>query len=358
MTGYERIKATIEHRKTDRIPIALAAPWTHTIERWHREGMPEDADANEFFGIDDVITNIGAFNCYMQKVFEYTVYEETEEYRYFLGGYGDKSKYWKQGEQPMNVLDYSIKTREDWDGCKWALDVSDERVNKNFFASAREARAKGHLIALSFIDHYWFSYNILGIENLCIQMATNADFVHDIYQTHTDFTFGMLEKVMKSGFDFDAVYVFSDMGYKAGPFFSPDYYERFLAPYYKRYKKFCTDNGMHFLIHTDGNMNKLLPNFIAGGFELINPVEARAGMDVRQLLPKYGKDITFFGNINADIVARGSDEEIEEEVRSKLEAAKKFGGAFILALDHSTPPTISIEKNRFLIECARKHACY
>ena len=154
MTGYERIKATIEHEKTDRIPIALAVPWQHTIARWHKEGMPEDADANEFFGIDDVITNVGAFDCYLSKAFKYTIYEETEEYTYFLGGFGDKSKMWKDGEQPMSVLDYSIKTFDDWKKCKWALDVSDGRLNKDFVENARKARAKGHLVALSFVDHY------------------------------------------------------------------------------------------------------------------------------------------------------------------------------------------------------------
>ena len=55
MTAYERIKLTLEHKKADRVPIALAWPWKHTVERWHNEGMPQDVDAEEFFGIDDVI---------------------------------------------------------------------------------------------------------------------------------------------------------------------------------------------------------------------------------------------------------------------------------------------------------------
>jgi uroporphyrinogen-III decarboxylase len=80
-------------------------------------------------------------------------------------------------------------------------------------------------------------------------------------------------------------------------------------------------------------------------------------MDVRTLKPAYGRDITFFGNISALTISDGTDEEIEEEVRSKVEAAKP-GGGYIFCIDHSTPPGVSLRNNRFMFECARKYAHY
>ena len=56
MTSRERFTRMFEHREADRIPIQVG-PWKTTIERWRREGMPEDADVADYFDLDHV-TNI------------------------------------------------------------------------------------------------------------------------------------------------------------------------------------------------------------------------------------------------------------------------------------------------------------
>ena len=57
MTSRERIARVMQHEEPDRVPI-LDGPWGATVERWHREGMPEDVDWCDFFGVDKV-GNIG-----------------------------------------------------------------------------------------------------------------------------------------------------------------------------------------------------------------------------------------------------------------------------------------------------------
>jgi uroporphyrinogen decarboxylase len=48
MTSYERFKRMYEHREADRIPV-IDIPWRTTIERWHKEGMPEGISYVDFF---------------------------------------------------------------------------------------------------------------------------------------------------------------------------------------------------------------------------------------------------------------------------------------------------------------------
>ena len=43
MTSWERFKRMYEHREADRIPI-IDEPWSGTLRRWRREGMPEGMD--------------------------------------------------------------------------------------------------------------------------------------------------------------------------------------------------------------------------------------------------------------------------------------------------------------------------
>lgn len=113
-------------------------------------------------------------------------------------------------------------------------------------------------------------------------------------------------------------------------------------------------DGGHVFFHSDGNVEKLIPGFIKSGFDAVQPLEARAGNDVRKYKNIFGQNICLFGNISADILAKGNREEIEEEVRSKVLKAKE-GGGYIYHSDHSIPPTISLENFRFAIECAKKY---
>ena len=50
------------------------------------------------------------------------------------------------------------------------------------------------------------------------------------------------------------------------------------------------------IMHCDGDVHEFIPLLIEAGFDCIQPLEARAGNDVRKLKGQYGKDIAFFGN--------------------------------------------------------------
>lgn len=51
MTGKERVLLALNHKEPDRIPIQ-DSPWSATIKRWRKEGLPEDADVSEYFGFE------------------------------------------------------------------------------------------------------------------------------------------------------------------------------------------------------------------------------------------------------------------------------------------------------------------
>ena len=49
MTTYERMRRMYAHEEADRVPVT-DDPWSSTLERWHREGMPEDVRFEDYFG--------------------------------------------------------------------------------------------------------------------------------------------------------------------------------------------------------------------------------------------------------------------------------------------------------------------
>lgn len=92
------------------------------------------------------------------------------------------------------------------------------------------------------------------------------------------------------------------------------------------------------------------------GYDCVQPLEAKAGMDVRQLAPKYGRQISFFGNIDMTVAIRGDRAELEHEVRSKLAAMPDHGYAY--HSDHSVPPQVSWATYQFIIELLDRYGNY
>jgi uroporphyrinogen decarboxylase len=71
---------------------------------------------------------------------------------------------------------------------------------------------------------------------------------------------------------------------------------------------------------------------------------------------KYGDRLTFWGNINVINMADGTDDEIEEEIRSKVTPFKEDGGGYIYHSDHSVPPTVSLERFKLVLNLVHKYS--
>ncbi len=144
--------------------------------------------------------------------------------------------------------------------------------------------------------------------------------------------------------------------YHAAPLIAPALYWRLMFPHHQRLCAHFAAQGLRTLLHSDGDVAPLIPLFLEAGFAGLNPLEAKAGLDVRMLKPLYGDRLIFFGNIDVRKLA-GSKGEIEEEISSKLSVAKEHGG-YIYHSDHSVPNNVSLENYRFAIEMVKKYGRY
>jgi hypothetical protein len=92
-------------------------------------------------------------------------------------------------------------------------------------------------------------------------------------------------------------------------------------------------------------------------FDCLQPLEVKAGMDLRELKPSYGDRIAFFGGINTMLMEEEDDELIEEEIRFELASAQP-GGRYLCHSDHSIPKDVSLRKYSFVMDCVRRYGSY
>ncbi|MCX5642045.1 MAG: hypothetical protein NTY10_02210 [Candidatus Omnitrophica bacterium] len=352
MTSRELISDTLARRPTSRIPICDLAFWPETIERWKKEGLPESADIHEYFGLDRIFT-YGPDN---SPGFKEKTLEENETFAIYTDNFGNTLQRWKTKTAPPANIRYGATNMEEALNClKRYNDIAVDRVDVAQIEEYKKAQKRGDFITVTPLEPAWFVIeHLLGFEKGLTAFMEYPDEVSRIMEQLADFSIAHLKWLIESkGIQFDGLWFFADLCYRNGMLFSPSVYRRIVQPIHRKYRQFCDENNLFFMLHCDGDVRNFIPLLIETGFDAIQPLEARAGNDVRELKRLYGNKITFFGNINADVIARGAQKEIVEEVTSKVNAAKK-GGGYIYHIDHSVPPTVSFDNYCLLLKTLKE----
>jgi uroporphyrinogen decarboxylase len=103
-------------------------------------------------------------------------------------------------------------------------------------------------------------------------------------------------------------------------------------------------------------VTEAVPELIDAGFDCLQPLEVKAGMDLVGLKRNYGDRLSFMGGIDVRTM-RAEPNVIEEEIRAKIPEAKK-GGGYIYHSDHSVPDDISFEQYRRVLELVAHYGSY
>ncbi len=161
-----------------------------------------------------------------------------------------------------------------------------------------------------------------------IDIASDPEFARTLADRMGDFLTGIgLEALERSGLYHTGIWIYDDIAYNHNPMCSPASFERVFLPTYRRMvRAFKGAGAKKVILHSDGNIAPLLDMLIDAGFDGINPVEPKAGMDVVALKETYGGRLAFVGGMcNARVLPAGSFEEIRRETRRILEAGRDGG---------------------------------
>jgi len=356
MPSRQIISDTLSRRKTSRIPIVDMAFWPETIKRWEGEGLPVGVDINDYFGLD----TFGQYYPNDSPRLPVRVVEEDDETATVTDEWGRTLKKWKNSTATPVNLAYGIKDiAEAGEYMRRYERIDNKTVDERQFKEYRRCAGRGDFVAVFPMEPAWFIIeHLLGFEEGLMAFLANPKEVTHAMRTLMEYSLGHIRWLIEEkGMKFDALYFSADLCFKNGMLFSPQVYRDHIMPIHREYRRFCDEHDMHFMLHCDGDVRDFLPLVIESGFHSIEPLEARAGNDVRLLKPLYGDKITFFGNINADIIAAGTEAQIREEVVSKVNCAKQ-GGGYMYHIDHSVPPTISFDNYRLLNRLLKEHGNY
>ena len=352
MTSRERVLLALSHRKPDRVPIH-DEPWETTIERWKREGMPPEADPKEYFGYE---FRLFGFDGSLQLPGE--IVEETDEYVIVRNADGATRKDWKHQTSTPGYHDFLVTDRTRWEEFRSRLTWNDTRVDweKELTRFKREKEA-GRFCVFAAVTGYDRLQGLVGSERLLIALLEDPDWVRDMFETVGELTLHAAEEMLSRGFDFDGVWLFNDMGYRNATLFAPRLYQELIKPVDQKLVDFFHGRGLKVILHSCGCVKELIPDLIEVGFDCLQPLETKAGMDLIELKRQYGEALAFMGGIDVRKMAHPDPRVIEEEIRTKL-AAGMSDGAYIYHSDHSVPDNVSLERYRYVLKLVREIGTY
>lgn len=318
------------------MPMVEICFWPETVARWHREGLPADQHPNAFFDLD-VIAMV-APDCTLGL--EPITLEETPEYKVARDRDGSVHKAWKASYATPAAIDHLIKNRDDWVAHRHRLRPGPERLAPSLAESVGAAHSRGQFVAMTPTEPAWWVLRTLGMEEALPLIAAEPDWFAEMVAAHASMTLELCQRLAARPDRPDALWFFADLCYRNGMLFSPRAYRELVLPWHRRFAELCHEHDMSFILHCDGDVREFIPLLIEAGVDCVQPLEARAGNDVRELKPRYGQQIAFFGNLDMDVFAAGDPCAVNDEVTSKLAAAMP-GGGYVYHSDHSVPPTVS-----------------
>ena len=353
MTSHERFTRMFAHQEADRIPI-IDSPWEATIERWHKEGLPEGVSFIDYFDLDHFVSPKFTDN---SPRYPRQVLSETDTDVTFTSEWGVTMRQWKHASSTPEFLDFTIVDADSWRKAKERIEVSRDRVAWDVLKRDYKTwREQGAWIS----PVVWFGFDVthswmVGTERVLLALAEDPDWVVDMWRTELETELALLDMAWDAGYTFDSIFWFDDMGYKQNQFFSLRMYRNLLKPFHQRAIDWAHAKGIKAHLHSCGDVRPFVPDLVGMGLDALNPLEVKAGMDPRRLKEQFGQQLVFHGGINA--VLWDQPEAIEAEMRQVVPVMKENGG-YIFSSDHSVPSSVSLEDFRRIVNLARQLGSY
>lgn len=137
--------------------------------------------------------------------------------------------------------------------------------------------------------------DVFGIENHLLYMALYPDELKECYQRLCDWNIKNAACFAELGVD--CIHVSDDWGAQKSLLFSPDMFLELIYPYHKKmvgeYKRMCGFASLH----SDGNINQVLPYIAELGYDFIHPYQESAGMSYDVYLEKYSDKFGILGGV-------------------------------------------------------------
>jgi hypothetical protein len=185
-----------------------------------------------------------------------------------------------------------------------------------------------------FVDGiFGYTWECMGFERFVVAVRKERGFIDRMITFYTDLYCMMIEAMADAGLP--GVIYGDDLAYRSGPMLNPRQFESLYGESFRRITDTAHRVGMKIVIHSCGNVYKLLDWFVDCGFDGVHALEPTAGVELAKAREMVGSRLCLLGNMDVThILVDASREEVFEAVRQSIDDAGR-GGGYIVAPTNS-----------------------
>ncbi|MBM3889684.1 MAG: hypothetical protein FJ388_11235 [Verrucomicrobia bacterium] len=182
----------------------------------------------------------------------------------------------------------------------------------------------------------------VGYQDYYECLLTDRAFIHEFQDRIHGFCMAELE--MALGYPVDVVQFGAVICSGRGPIFNRELIEEFEYPGLRDRIRLAKSKGVVVSAHLDGDVREIIPDMIAMGVDVLNPIETCDGaQDIYELKRQYGDKLALHGNIDlCGALTHGTPEQVKQDVRRHIEALAR-GGGYIVASSHNITEAVRLE---------------
>ena len=191
-------------------------------------------------------------------------------------------------------------------------------------------------------------HDLMGFEEALCALITNPEECEAFFSRLCDFKIEQIRR-LKQYYDVDMVHFQDDWGTQNDLMFQPELWRKLIRPHVQRVVDAAHEMGVLFDQHSCGKIDHIVGDVIGMGIDVLDPVQPVN--DLPAWVDQYKDEVIFMGGLDAQNVIddpSATDEEIMEEVKSKIDLFGKAGARYIPFVVALTPNVMKALDDSFI----------
>jgi uroporphyrinogen decarboxylase len=253
------------------------------------------------------------------------------------------------GELLPYAVSHPVRTMADLDRLR-PPDPRRDPVLAAVRETARRVRGRRAVAVVATAD-FSASWNLCGMERLLTSFIDEPAFARRIGEMVLAYHLAFARLAVREGAD--VVILSDDYAHKTGPLMSPAQFREFVLPLLSEAVRSARAAGARCVKHTDGDVRAILDDIVGTGVDAVGPLEPAAGMDLGEVRCRYGMRVAVVGNLDVDLLCRGSVEEVRGATRT-LVASVPGGSGHVLSSGNTVTSAVRPENFVAMVTAARE----
>ena len=195
------------------------------------------------------------------------------------------------------------------------------------------------------------AWSLRGFEQIFLDMGSDSGFLEDLLDRITAIQLRLAQRFIDLGVD--GGYFGDDYGAQQNLLFSPAMWRRLIKPRLARLFAPFKERGLPVIMHSDGQIQKILPDLVEIGLTALNPVQPEV-LDHAWLYQTFGDRLAFYGGISTQtVLPQGSPQAVAAAVRACIRDLAPDGTGLLLAPSHRMMTDIPLENVAALLDVFR-----